>query len=50
MAEKKRLDLLVVERGLATTLARARTTIMAGLVLVDKVLMDKPGALVNVDS
>ena len=50
MTEKKRLDLLAVERGLAATQARAQAAIMAGLVLVDKELMDKPGALVNVDS
>jgi 23S rRNA (cytidine1920-2'-O)/16S rRNA (cytidine1409-2'-O)-methyltransferase len=50
VAEKKRLDLLVVERGLATTRVRARSIIMAGQVLVDKQLADKPGALVSVDS
>lgn len=40
---KSRLDLLVVERGLAQSRERARRLIMAGEVLVDEQPMTKPG-------
>jgi 23S rRNA (cytidine1920-2'-O)/16S rRNA (cytidine1409-2'-O)-methyltransferase len=50
MTAKTRLDLLVVERGLAATRSQARGLIMAGLILVDKERTDKPGTLVPVDS
>ncbi len=50
MPIKHRLDLLVVEKGLAATRQRARALIMAGKVLVDTQRMDKPGAQVSVDS
>lgn len=46
MAEKKRLDLLVVERGLASTRAKARAAIMAGRISVDKQVIDKAGTMV----
>lgn len=46
MPLKKRLDLLIVEKGLATSRQRARSMIMAGRVLVDTQRMDKPGAAV----
>ncbi|NLO87000.1 MAG: TlyA family RNA methyltransferase [Firmicutes bacterium] len=46
MAGKKRLDLLLVERGLVSTRSRARAAIMAGQVLVDNQVVDKAGALV----
>lgn len=46
MAEKKRLDIVVVQRGLAPTRARAQAAIMAGQILVDKQPVDKAGALV----
>ena len=46
MAIKKRLDIIVVERGLLPTRARARSAIMAGLIMVDKETVDKAGALV----
>jgi 23S rRNA (cytidine1920-2'-O)/16S rRNA (cytidine1409-2'-O)-methyltransferase len=41
----KRLDALLVERGLADSLAKARAMILAGEVLVDAVRADKAGTL-----
>lgn len=41
----KRLDALLVERGLADSLAKARAMILAGEVLVDTALADKAGTL-----
>lgn len=43
---KKRLDLLLVDRGLAKTRARAQRLIRAGLVQVEGQLADKPGTQV----
>jgi len=43
---KRRLDILVVERGLAESRERARRLILAGQVFVGDVAADKPGALV----
>jgi 23S rRNA (cytidine1920-2'-O)/16S rRNA (cytidine1409-2'-O)-methyltransferase len=43
MTSKKRLDIVLLERGLAPTRARARGMIMAGEVTVDGVVVDKPG-------
>ncbi|NMA69322.1 MAG: TlyA family RNA methyltransferase [Desulfitobacterium sp.] len=40
---KKRLDVLLVKRGLAPSREKAKATIMAGLVLVDGERVDKPG-------
>lgn len=45
--EKVRLDLLLVQRGLAESREKARGIIMAGLVEVNRCLMDKPGYLVS---
>jgi 23S rRNA (cytidine1920-2'-O)/16S rRNA (cytidine1409-2'-O)-methyltransferase len=42
-----RLDLLLVQRGLAETRERAKRLIMAGLVEVDKLSVDKPGHAVS---
>lgn len=50
MTARTRLDLLVVERGLASTRSQARGLIMAGLILVDKERVDKPGTQVSVAS
>lgn len=50
MTAKTRLDLLVVERSLASTRSQAKALIMAGLVLVDKDRIDKPGTLVSENS
>ena len=40
---KKRLDVLLVERGLATSREKAKAMIMAGEVLVDNEREDKAG-------
>ncbi len=45
--KKQRLDLLIVEKGLAQSRQRARALIMAGDVLVDRQPVDKPGASVS---
>ncbi|MFQ6118164.1 MAG: TlyA family RNA methyltransferase [Candidatus Bipolaricaulia bacterium] len=45
-AHKRRLDLLLVERGLCPSRSQAQREIRAGNVLVDGVPVDKPGALV----
>jgi 23S rRNA (cytidine1920-2'-O)/16S rRNA (cytidine1409-2'-O)-methyltransferase len=47
---KKRLDVLLVERGLAASRERARALILAGRVLVREQKIDKPGAPVSDDS
>ncbi|MCR5774635.1 MAG: TlyA family RNA methyltransferase [Lachnospiraceae bacterium] len=44
MSDKKRLDLLLVERGLADSRERAKTMIMEGNVFVDGVREDKAGS------
>jgi 23S rRNA (cytidine1920-2'-O)/16S rRNA (cytidine1409-2'-O)-methyltransferase len=44
MAAKQRLDILLVERGLAPSREKARGMIMAGEVSVDGHIVDKPGA------
>jgi 23S rRNA (cytidine1920-2'-O)/16S rRNA (cytidine1409-2'-O)-methyltransferase len=43
MVEKKRLDLLLFERGLAETRSKAQAMIMAGEVLVNEQKIDKAG-------
>jgi 23S rRNA (cytidine1920-2'-O)/16S rRNA (cytidine1409-2'-O)-methyltransferase len=43
---KRRLDHLLVERGLATSLEKAKALIYAGVVWVDGTLSDKPGKAV----
>ncbi|CAB5105033.1 RNA binding methyltransferase FtsJ like [Olavius algarvensis associated proteobacterium Delta 3] len=45
--QKKRLDSTLVDQGLAKSRQRARSLIMAGLVLVDDVPVDKPGTPVT---
>lgn len=47
---KSRLDVLVVERGLAASRERARALILAGRLLVDEQKVDKPGAPVSADA
>ncbi|MSQ12532.1 MAG: TlyA family RNA methyltransferase [Dehalococcoidia bacterium] len=49
-AVKRRIDLLLVERGLAPTRERALALLMAGQVLVGERLVTKPGALVPEDA
>jgi 23S rRNA (cytidine1920-2'-O)/16S rRNA (cytidine1409-2'-O)-methyltransferase len=50
MAGKKRLDMLVVDMGLAPSRQRAQALIMAGKILVNKTPLDKPGIKVSTDS
>lgn len=47
--KKERLDVLLVERGLAETREKAKRTIMAGLVYSNENRLDKPGEKVNSD-
>lgn len=47
---RKRLDLLLVERGLAPTREQAQSLIMAGSVTVAGVVVDKPGTKVEEDA
>lgn len=47
---KKRLDLLVVEQGLAQSRERAKALIMAGEIYVDNQKADKPGDLFSEDA
>lgn len=47
--KKERIDVLVVEKGLAETREKAKRTIMAGLVLANGERIDKPGTKVSVD-
>jgi 23S rRNA (cytidine1920-2'-O)/16S rRNA (cytidine1409-2'-O)-methyltransferase len=46
-AGRIRLDLLLVERGLAPSRERAQSLVMAGLVTVDGAVADKPGRAVG---
>ncbi len=47
---KQRLDLLLVERGVAASRQRAQALLLAGHVRVSGIQMDKPGTLVPVDA
>ncbi len=47
---KTRLDLLLVERGLAASRERARALILAGRVLVREQKIDKPGTAIAADA
>jgi 23S rRNA (cytidine1920-2'-O)/16S rRNA (cytidine1409-2'-O)-methyltransferase len=49
-AKKERLDVLLVQRGLAPSRERARAIIMAGDVYVGQRRTDKPGTLVALDA
>jgi 23S rRNA (cytidine1920-2'-O)/16S rRNA (cytidine1409-2'-O)-methyltransferase len=48
--KKERLDVLVVERGLAESRTRAQALILAGQVVVNDQRVDKPGTRVSVDA
>ena len=50
MAAKKRLDVLLVERGLAETRQKAQATIMSGIVFVNGQRSDKAGLAVAEDA
>ncbi len=47
MPRKQRIDLLLVERGLAESRARAQALVLAGAVVVGEARVDKPGQLVD---
>jgi 23S rRNA (cytidine1920-2'-O)/16S rRNA (cytidine1409-2'-O)-methyltransferase len=47
---KRRLDLILVERKLVQSRERAKAMIMAGKVLVDDLLVDKPGTMIGEDT
>jgi 23S rRNA (cytidine1920-2'-O)/16S rRNA (cytidine1409-2'-O)-methyltransferase len=49
-ALRNRVDKLVVERGLADSREKACRLILAGEVLVDEALVDKPGSMVRADA
>lgn len=48
MAEKQRLDILMVEKGLAESREKAKAMIMAGLVYIDNQKCDKAGLSVDI--
>ena len=50
MSIKRRLDILLVERGLIASREQARRLIMAGEVTVNGKLFDKPGMQVAADA
>lgn len=50
MADRLRLDKLLVERGLVASRERAHAMILAGRVLVDEQRQDKPGSPVKLDA
>jgi 23S rRNA (cytidine1920-2'-O)/16S rRNA (cytidine1409-2'-O)-methyltransferase len=50
IAKKARIDLLLVERGLAPSRERARALILAGKVLANEQKVDKPGTTVAPDA
>lgn len=45
--KRQRIDVLLVERGLAESRTRAQALVMAGAVIVGEARVDKPGALVD---
>ncbi len=47
MSDKRRLDIIIVEKGLVKTRQRASALIMAGKVLVNNRPVDKPGVMVS---
>ena len=49
MKEKKRLDILLFEKGLADSREKAKAMIMAGCVYIDNQKADKPGTSYDVD-
>ncbi|HXV22733.1 MAG TPA: TlyA family RNA methyltransferase [Alphaproteobacteria bacterium] len=48
--ERKRVDQILVERGLAESRARAQAMILAGLVFSGTVRIDKPGTVLRLDA
>jgi 23S rRNA (cytidine1920-2'-O)/16S rRNA (cytidine1409-2'-O)-methyltransferase len=49
MKRRERLDKLLVDRGLVQSRERAKTIVMAGMVMVGDRVVDKAGSLVNPD-
>jgi 23S rRNA (cytidine1920-2'-O)/16S rRNA (cytidine1409-2'-O)-methyltransferase len=49
-SKRQRLDVLLVEKGLLTTRARAQAMIMSGQVRVDGRVVDKPGTRIAADA
>ena len=50
MHDKKRLDVILFERGLVSSREKARAVIMSGDVYVDNQKADKPGTLLKHDA
>ncbi|MDQ0156443.1 TlyA family RNA methyltransferase [Robertmurraya andreesenii] len=50
MKKKERIDVLLVERGLAETREKAKRAVMAGLVYSNEERLDKPGEKISIDS
>jgi 23S rRNA (cytidine1920-2'-O)/16S rRNA (cytidine1409-2'-O)-methyltransferase len=50
MKRRERLDRLLVDKGLVQSRERAKTVILAGMVMVGDRVVDKAGTLVNLDS
>lgn len=50
MSAKERLDVLLAERGLADSRQKAQRLIMAGLVIVNGQVIDKPGSKIEIDT
>ncbi|MGD0918799.1 MAG: TlyA family RNA methyltransferase [Thermodesulfobacteriota bacterium] len=50
MARRERIDKLLVEKGIIHSRERARTSIMAGKVMVEGQTIDKPGTKVKVEA
>lgn len=50
MKERKRIDLLLVERGLFESRQRAQSEIIAGNVLVEETAVIKPGFLIDINA
>jgi 23S rRNA (cytidine1920-2'-O)/16S rRNA (cytidine1409-2'-O)-methyltransferase len=50
LAKRQRIDLLLVERGLAESRTRAQALVMAGAVVVGETRIDKPGQLVDAEA
>lgn len=50
MADKERIDVLLVDKGLFDSREKARKSIMAGLIFVDQQRIDKSGTKVNINS
>ncbi len=49
-SNKKRLDLIVFEKGLVSSRMRAKAVIMAGRILVNNIVIDKPGLSIKTDA